>query len=72
MLRGSLVPLLFWVCVACFASFVYDPAVAVVLGGLFAFSFVVGFALRRRAGHSVRCSVYGAVGGGLDKSVAGF
>ncbi|MFD9543745.1 hypothetical protein [Streptomyces sp. NPDC060022] len=45
---------------------------AVVLGGLFAVSFIVGFGLRRRAGHCVRCCVYGAVGGVLDKSMAGF
>ncbi|MER7140962.1 MULTISPECIES: hypothetical protein [Streptomyces] len=45
---------------------------AVILGGLFAVSFVAGFGLRRRAGHSVRCSIYGAVGGVLDKSMAGF
>ncbi|WP_338693027.1 hypothetical protein V2W30_01745 [Streptomyces sp. Q6] len=52
--------------------FVYNPLVATVLGGLFALSFLVGFTLRRRAKHSVRCSVYGALGGVLDKSMAGF
>lgn len=71
-LRGSLLPLLVWAVVACVVYFVYGPVVAVVLGGLFAVSFVVGFGLRRRAGHSVRCSLYGAVGGVLDKSMAGF
>ncbi|MCX4970933.1 hypothetical protein [Streptomyces sp. TE33382] len=71
-LRGSLLPLLVWSGVACFVYFVYGPVVAVVLGGLFAVSFIVGFRLRRRAGHSVRCSVYGAVGGALDKSMTGF
>lgn len=71
-LRGSLLPLLVWAGVACLGYFVYAPVVAVVLGGLFAVSFVVGFGLRRRGGHSVRCSVYGAAGGVLDKSMAGF
>jgi hypothetical protein len=59
MLRGSLLPLLVWAGVACFVYFVYDPVVAMVIGGFFAVSFIVGFGLRRRAGHSVRCSVYG-------------
>ncbi|MFG2332786.1 hypothetical protein ACGFMM_24585 [Streptomyces sp. NPDC048604] len=72
MLRGSLLPILVWTGIACFAYFVYIPLVAMVLGGLFALSFIVGFELRRRARHSVRCSVYGALGGVLDKSMAGF
>lgn len=71
-LRGSLLPILVWASVMCFVYFVYNPVVAVVLGGLFAFSFIVGFWLRRRARHSVRCSVYGALGGVLDKPMAGF
>ncbi|MGW7067040.1 hypothetical protein ACWGII_18445 [Streptomyces sp. NPDC054855] len=69
-LRGSLLPTLVWTGVACISAFVYDPSVAMVLGGLFALSFVVAFG-PRRAGHSVRCSVYGALGGVLDKSMAG-
>ncbi|MFF0752941.1 hypothetical protein [Streptomyces sp. NPDC004267] len=68
-LRGSLLPILVWAGVACF---VYNPLAATVLGGLFGVSFIVGFGLRRRARHSVRCSVYGALGGVLDKSMAGF
>ncbi|MBP0459842.1 hypothetical protein [Streptomyces montanisoli] len=72
LLRGSLLPLVVWTGIACFVYFVYAPAVAAVLGGLFALSFLVGYRLRRRAGHSVRCSVYGAAGGVLDKSMAGF
>ncbi|MFG2586648.1 hypothetical protein [Streptomyces sp. NPDC048438] len=72
MSRGSLFPLFVRAGVVCFVHFVHDPVVAVVLGGLFAVSFTVGSGLRRRAGHSVRCSVYGAVGGVLDKSRAGF
>ncbi|MFB8040288.1 hypothetical protein ACFC8F_03175 [Streptomyces hydrogenans] len=71
-LRGSLLPILVWAGIACFVYFVYNPLVAAVLGGLFALSFIVGFVLRRRARHSVRCSVYGALGGVLDKSMAGF
>ncbi|MFF3394376.1 hypothetical protein ACFYW1_25985 [Streptomyces sp. NPDC002669] len=71
-LLGSLLPILVWAGVACFVCFVYSPVVAMVLGGLFVLSFVVGFGLRRRAGHSVRCSVHGALGGVLDKSMAGF
>ncbi|MFB6529768.1 hypothetical protein [Streptomyces sp. NPDC056399] len=71
-LRGSVLPILVWAGVAAFAYVLYNPLVAMVLGGLFALSFVVGFGLRRRARHSVRCSVYGAVGGVLDTSMAGF
>ncbi|MEU1574088.1 hypothetical protein ABZ519_23595 [Streptomyces collinus] len=72
MLRGSLLPVLVWVGIACFVYFLYDPVVAIVLGGVFAVAFIVGFGLRRRARHSVRCSLYGALGGVLDKSMAGF
>ncbi|WP_329204257.1 hypothetical protein OG257_01875 [Streptomyces sp. NBC_00683] len=71
-LRGSLLPILVWTGVGCFAHFVYNPVVAIVLGGLLTLSFIVGFGLRRRARHSVRCSIYGALGGLLDKSMAGF
>lgn len=68
-LRGSLLPLLVRAGIVYFA---HSPAVAVVLGSLFALSFAAGSGLRRRAGHTVRCSVYGVVGGVLDKSMAGF
>ncbi|WP_406729835.1 hypothetical protein WJ438_28185 [Streptomyces sp. GD-15H] len=71
-LRGSLLPILVWAGVACFVHFVYDPVAAAVLGGLFACSFALGFGLRRRARHSLRCSIYGALGGVFDKSMAGF
>ncbi|MEV6393416.1 hypothetical protein AB0M39_01270 [Streptomyces sp. NPDC051907] len=71
-LRGSFLPILVWTGVASFAYVVYNPLAAMGLGGLFALSFIVGFGLRRRARHSVRCSVYGALGGVLDKSMAGF
>ncbi|WP_406864293.1 hypothetical protein ABZO31_29175 [Streptomyces sp. HUAS MG47] len=71
MLRGSLLPLLVWVGVGCGVYFVYNPVVSMVLVGLFASSFIVVFGLRRRARHSARCSVYGALGGVLDKSMAG-
>ncbi|MFJ5731766.1 hypothetical protein [Streptomyces paradoxus] len=69
---GSPQPALVRVGIACFVYVVYGPVVAVVLGGPFAVSFIVGFGLRRRARHSVRCSVYGAPGGVFDKSMAGF
>ncbi|MER6023967.1 hypothetical protein [Streptomyces anulatus] len=71
-LRGSLLPILVWAGIGFFVYFTYNPLVATILGGLFAVSFIVGFGLRRRAKHSVRCSVYGALGGVLDKSMAGF
>lgn len=71
-LLGSLLPILVWTGIACFVHFIYHPVVTVVLAGLFALSFLVGCALRRRAGHTARCSLYGAVGGVLDKSMAGF
>ncbi|USC46245.1 hypothetical protein K7395_05595 [Streptomyces filamentosus] len=71
-LLGSLLPILAWAGIGCALYFVYNPLSAAVLGGLFALSLIVGFELRRRARHSVRCSVYGALGGVLDKSMAGF
>ncbi|WP_437045115.1 hypothetical protein [Streptomyces sp. enrichment culture] len=71
-LRGSTLPILLWTGVACFAYFVYNPLVAMVVGGGFTLSFIFGFGLRRRARHSVRCSTYGALAGVLDKSMAGF
>ncbi|MFE6913372.1 hypothetical protein [Streptomyces rubiginosohelvolus] len=71
-LLGSLLPILVWAGIACFVYFVYNPLSAAVLGGLFMLSLIVGFGLRRRAKHSVRCSLYGALGGVLDKSMAGF
>ncbi|MGW6971864.1 hypothetical protein [Streptomyces sp. NPDC054952] len=71
-LRGSLLPIGVWTSVAYFACFVYNPLVAMVLGGLFALSFILGFGLRLRARHSVPCSVYGALAGVLDKPMAGF
>ncbi len=71
-LCGSWLPILVWAGMACFASVVFAPLAALVIGGLFALSFLAGFALRRKAGHSVRCSLFGAVGGVFDKSMAGF
>ncbi|MFI1658375.1 hypothetical protein ACH4ZU_26245 [Streptomyces sp. NPDC020472] len=68
-LRGSLLPILVWAGVACFVS---NPLVATVLGRLFALSFIVGVGLRHGAKRSVRRSVYGALGGVPDKSLAGF
>ncbi|CAM5271865.1 hypothetical protein SPILM97S_00238 [Streptomyces pilosus] len=71
-LRGSILPILVWTGVACFAYVVYNPLVAMVIGGGFTLSFIVGFGLRRRSRHSVRCSTYGALAGVLDSSMAGF
>lgn len=71
-IRGSLLPILVWLGIACFVYFVYNPLMTVVLYGIFTLSFLVGFLIRRKAGHSARCSFYGAVGGVLDKSMAGF
>ncbi|WP_258308631.1 hypothetical protein [Streptomyces sp. NWU339] len=61
-----------WNGIACFGYFIYHPAGAGVLAGLFMLFFLIEVALRRRAGHFVRCSLYGAMGGVLDKSMAGF
>ncbi|WP_405791810.1 hypothetical protein [Streptomyces sp. NBC_01506] len=68
-LRGSLLPIAVWAGVGCFVSFVYHPVAAAVLGGFFTAFFLLGVVLRRRARHSVRCSVYGAVAGVFDKSM---
>ncbi|WP_405899211.1 hypothetical protein OG242_18360 [Streptomyces sp. NBC_00727] len=70
-LRGSLLPLPAWAGAACFASVFYHPLTAPAVVGLFALLFTVGSVRRRQALHSVRCSVYGALGGVLDKSLAG-
>jgi hypothetical protein len=70
-LHGSLLPLLLRAGGACFAHVVYGPVAAAVLGGFFTCSFAVGFGLRRRAGHSARCSAYGALGGVLDRTMSG-
>ncbi|MFJ6012071.1 hypothetical protein [Streptomyces sp. NPDC092952] len=50
----------------------FGTVVVMVLDGLFALLFVVGSVLRRRVRHSVRCGAYGALGGVLDKPMAGF
>ncbi|MCX5200921.1 hypothetical protein OG897_05515 [Streptomyces sp. NBC_00237] len=70
-LRASLLPIAVWAGTACFLWFAFAPLAAAVLGALFLALCVVGFVVRRRKGHSVRCSVWGAFGGVLDKSVAG-
>ncbi|MFE7354973.1 hypothetical protein ACFU8Q_17680 [Streptomyces sp. NPDC057543] len=71
-LRGSLLPAIVWLGVLVLVCVIYSPVVAVVIGGLFVLLFLAGFVFRRRAGHSVTCSFYGAVGGVLDKSMLGF
>lgn len=70
-LRGSLLPILVWLGVAAFVFFIYSPVVAVIEGGLFLIFFLLSFN-RRRGSHSRMCSLYGAVGGVLNKSMAGF
>ncbi|MFE3069895.1 hypothetical protein [Streptomyces sp. NPDC059247] len=70
-LRGSLLPTLLWTAAVCLAYVGYGVRVGMVLTGLLATPFLVGFGLRRRAGHSVRCAAYGALGGVLDKSMLG-
>ncbi|MFD3657928.1 hypothetical protein [Streptomyces sp. NPDC058620] len=71
-LRGSMLPIVVWLGIAAFVYFIYNPVVAAVEGGLFLAFFLLGFTLRRRSGHSPKCSLYGATGGVLDKSMAGF
>ncbi|MBD9731133.1 hypothetical protein IGX29_04730 [Streptomyces sp. H28] len=71
-LRCSLLPILVWTGIACFTWLVYSPVVTVVLGGLFVLSLAVSFGRRRRARHTLRCSAYGALGGVLNASMAGF
>lgn len=71
-LRGSLVPIILWLAVGAFMGLVVSPVAVVVEGGLFLALFVLGFALRRRAGHSTGCSLRGSLGGVFDKSMVGF
>ena len=71
-LRGSLLPILVWLGAGVLASFLFGETAALALGGLFVLFVLTGFALRRRANHSVRCSIYGAVAGVLDKSLTSF
>lgn len=71
-LRGSLLPIVVWIGITAFVYFIYNPVVAAVEAGLFLAFFLLGFTLRRRSGHTAKCSLYGATGGVLDKSMAGF
>ncbi|MFD4246738.1 hypothetical protein ACFWP3_34855 [Streptomyces sp. NPDC058525] len=71
-LRGSILPIVVWLGIAVFVHFIYNPVVAAVQGGLFLAFFLLGFTLRRRSGHTTKCSLHGATGGVLDKSMAGF
>ncbi|WP_412079437.1 hypothetical protein ACLF6K_38360 (plasmid) [Streptomyces xanthophaeus] len=71
-LRGSLLPIAVWLGIAVFVYFIYNPVVAAVEGGLFLAFFLLGVTLRRRSGHTTKCSLHGATGGVLDKSMAGF
>ncbi|MEV3855343.1 hypothetical protein AB0J38_13565 [Streptomyces sp. NPDC050095] len=69
--RASLLPMVVWGGVACLVWFVYAPWATAVLVLLFVASFLMGATLRHRKGHTVRCSVFGAFGGVLDKAMAG-
>ncbi|MEV6733756.1 MULTISPECIES: hypothetical protein [unclassified Streptomyces] len=71
-LQGSMLPIVVWLGVAAFVYFIYNPVITIVEGGLFLAFFLLGFTLRKRSGHSAKCSFYGAVGGVFDKSMAGF
>ncbi|MFJ9430014.1 hypothetical protein ACIRQY_10125 [Streptomyces sp. NPDC101490] len=70
-LRGSLLPALLWTGALCLVYVGYGVLVGAVLTALLPTPFLVGFGLRRRAGHSVRCAAYGALGGVLDTSMCG-
>ncbi|MGW0858747.1 hypothetical protein [Streptomyces sp. NPDC002690] len=69
-LRGSLLPLLFWAAIIGAVS-VRAPLVAAGFGGFFAVSFAVRFWRRRRRTHTVRCSLYGALGAVFAHTVDG-
>ncbi|MET9687511.1 hypothetical protein ABZY81_03415 [Streptomyces sp. NPDC006514] len=70
-LRGSLLPISVWLGVAAFTFFIYNPVVTLVEGAIFLACFLFSFN-RRRKSHGVKCSIYGAVGGVLKASMAGF
>ncbi|WP_241778544.1 hypothetical protein [Streptomyces sp. AcH 505] len=66
-------PIVLWLAVGGLIGSVVGPVVAAVVeGGVFLALFLLGFGLRRRAGHSVGCSLRGALGGVFDKSMVGF
>ncbi|QER84527.1 hypothetical protein [Streptomyces tendae] len=69
---GSTLPLLVWTGIAGFLHHVFNPIAPMVLCGLFVTLIALGFALRRRRKHSVRCSFYGALGAVLAGSMDGF
>jgi hypothetical protein len=71
-LRGSLLPILVWSGVGGFLSFAFNPAVTMAFAGLFVLFVLVGFLFRRKAKHSVRCSIYGAIAGVFRMSTEGF
>ncbi|WP_328582600.1 hypothetical protein [Streptomyces sp. NBC_00370] len=65
-------PIVLWLAVGGLIGSVVSPVAAGVEGGVFLALFLLGFGLRRRAGHSVGCSLRGALGGVFDKSMVGF
>lgn len=71
-LRGSLLPILLRAGVACLVAFLHLPVGAAYVGGILTLFIPLGVALRRKAKHSVRCSVYGAVAGVSVKTTHAF
>ncbi|MFD4765018.1 hypothetical protein [Streptomyces niveus] len=71
-LYGSLVPIVVWTGIASFVHIGFGPVPAGVLVGFFVLAFLAGFTIRRKGRHTVRCALYGALGGVLDKSLDGF
>ncbi|MEQ8145663.1 hypothetical protein [Streptomyces sp. OP7] len=69
---GSMLPLIVWAGIAGFLGYFFDPIAPMVLCGLFVTWIALGFTLRRRRKHSVRCSLYGAFGAVLAGSLDGF
>ncbi|MGW5352484.1 hypothetical protein ACWERV_18485 [Streptomyces sp. NPDC004031] len=70
-LRCSLLPIVVWGVVGGLL-FLLSPIAPAVEAVFFALLLAVVSGFRRRAGHTVRCCVYGALGGVLDKSLVGF
>ncbi|MGW4011542.1 hypothetical protein [Streptomyces sp. NPDC004763] len=69
---GSLVPVVVWTSIAGALFVVVGPIAPMVLCGFFVLLTALGFGLRRRRKHSVRCSFYGALGAVLAGSLDGF
>lgn len=70
--RGLPVPVVVWTSIAGALFVVISPIAPMVLCGFFVLLIALGFGLRRRRKHSVRCSLYGALGAVLAGSLDGF